>query len=199
HQGPPPQSPNRNPPYNTEIPSQPGGNIVITIPPRMSYTETSRDSHTVINITMNTNGIPTAPNIPNMGNMTRPVYMMPRYPMYPPAMYQRMPVVTNMPQATSVYHQMQPPQNQIPQQQQQRPQQPPPASRQKKIIQFINPDTGGNLLPQSDGEIPPEPVKSESTSSAPASVSETARLDTDELRHEFNQRIAAAFQQKANK
>ncbi|KAE9546474.1 hypothetical protein FO519_010314, partial [Halicephalobus sp. NKZ332] len=200
HQGPPPQSPNRNPPYNTEIPSQPGGNIVITIPPGMSYTETSRDGHTVINITINTNEIPTAPNIPNMGNMTRPMYMMPRYPMYPPAMYQQMPVVTSMPQASSVYHQIQPPQNQISQQQQQQPQQPPLAPRAKKILQVINPDTGGNLLPQSDGEIPPEPVKSESTSPAPAPVSEAVRLDTDEFRHEFSQRVAAvAFQQMANK
>ncbi|KAE9548041.1 hypothetical protein FO519_008742, partial [Halicephalobus sp. NKZ332] len=108
--------------------------------------------------------------------------------------------VTSMPQANPVYHQMQPPQNQIPQQQQQRPQQPPPAPRQKKILQFINPDTGANVLSQSDGKIPPEPVKSESTSPAPAPapVSETVRSGTDEFRHEFTQRIAAAFQQKAN-
>ncbi|KAE9550415.1 hypothetical protein FO519_006360, partial [Halicephalobus sp. NKZ332] len=124
HRGPPPPFSNQIPPYNAEIFSQPGANAVIAMPPGTSYTETSRDGHTMVDITMNTNGIPTAPNIPNMGYMTRPVYMMPQYTMYPPAMYQQMPVVTSMPQANPVYHQMQPPQNQIPQQQQQRPQQP---------------------------------------------------------------------------
>ncbi|KAE9546355.1 hypothetical protein FO519_010433, partial [Halicephalobus sp. NKZ332] len=198
HQGPPPLFSNPIPPYNAEIFSQSGGNSVIVMSSGTSYTETSQDSHTMVGMTMNTNGIPNAPNIPNMGYMPRSMYMMPRYPMYPPAMYQQMPVVTNMTQANLVYHQTQLPQNQI-SQEQRGPQQLPLAPRQKKILSVTNPDTGANVLPQSDRKIPPEPVKSESTSSAPASVSETARLDTDELRHEFNQRVAAAaFQQKAN-
>ena len=175
--------------------SQPGANAVIAMPPGTSYTETSRDGHTMVDITMNTNGMP-APNMQNLGYMPRPVYMVPPYQMYP-TMYSQVPVVTSMPQPTTVYP-MQHPQPQIPQQQQQ-PRQPPPAPRQKKILQFIDPSTGNNVLGDKSDQAKPAPVeppKSESTSPAPASVSETARSGTDEIRHKFTQGIAADFQQK---
>ncbi|KAE9553652.1 hypothetical protein FO519_003100 [Halicephalobus sp. NKZ332] len=191
HRGPPTQSSSRNPPYLNDIFGQPGGNAVIGMPPGTSYTETSRDGHTMVDIT--TNGILTGPNIPNMGNMTRPMYMMPRYPMYPPAMYQQMPVVTSMPQASSVYHQMQSPQNQIPQQQQQRSQQPPLTPHQKKIIQLINPDIGNTYssLDNNDAQITVRRSTSESDSPFSPSKSETNRSSVDEVRHNFSQQFTA--------
>ena len=213
--------------------SRPGANAVIAMPPGTSYTETSRDGHTMVDITMNTNGMSAPPNIPNMGYITRPpmyvvpqypiypgamntngmsappnipnmgyitrppMYTVPQYPIYPGAMYPQVPVVTSMPQPNPVY-QIQHPPTQIPQQQQQQRSAPLPP-RQKKILQFIDPNTGSNILAdKSDAAKPaaPEPPKSESTSPAPASVSEVVRSSTDEVRHKFSQGVAAAFQQK---
>jgi len=193
HRGPPAQFPNQLPQYASDMFGQPSANAVIAMPPGTSYTETSRDGHTMVDITMNTNGMP-APNMQNINYVPRPVYMMPPYQMYS-TMYSQVPVVTSMPQPNPVYP-MQHSQPQIPQQQQ--PRQPPPAPRQKKILQFIDPSTGNNVLGDKSDPAKPaaaEPPKSESTSPAPASVSETVRSGTDEIRHKFTQGIAAAFQQ----